>query len=68
MARGIELTALGWATPHQYEDFGTEFLVYGPRNTSELQLVLSIVKERIAFARAPGGEQPAHAPGFTGND
>lgn len=60
--RGAELTALGWTTPHQYEDFGTEFLVYGPRDASELETVLSIVEESIAFARDPGDEQPAHLP------
>lgn len=66
-ARGTELTALGWAIPHQYEDFGTEFLVYGPRNGSELDVVLSIVEESIAFAREPGNQQPAHTPGLLGN-
>jgi hypothetical protein len=60
-ARGLELTELGWATPHQYEDFGTEFLVYGPRDDSELEVVLSIVEESIAFARDPADEQPGHA-------
>ena len=59
-ARGSELTALGWATPHQYEDFGTEFLIYGPRDDSELDVVLSIVDESIAFALDPGDEQPGH--------
>jgi hypothetical protein len=24
----------GVATPHQYEDYGTEFLIYGPRSLS----------------------------------
>jgi hypothetical protein len=60
-ARGRELTRLGWATPHQYEDFGTEFLVYGPRDEAELEVVLGIIEESIAFARAPGDEQPGHA-------
>ena len=26
--RGEELVALGWAEPHQYADFGTEYMVY----------------------------------------
>jgi len=50
-ARGAELTELGWAEPHQYEDFGTEFMVYGPRTEAELELVLSMVVESISFAR-----------------
>ena len=50
-ARGAELTELGWAEPHQYEDFGTEFMVYGPRTEAELDFVLSIIVESISFAR-----------------
>jgi hypothetical protein len=26
-ARGQQLTQLGWAEPHQYETFGTEFMI-----------------------------------------
>lgn len=61
-ARGVELTALGWATPHQYEDHGTEFLVYGPRDDHEVDVVLAIIAESLAFARDPGDEQPGHGP------
>lgn len=53
--RGQELTALGWAEPHQYEDFGTEFMVYGPRTTDEIDVVLSIIEESLAFARGASG-------------
>ena len=49
--RGQELTSLGWAEPHQYEDFGTEFMVYGPRTEDEIELVLTFIAESIAFAR-----------------
>lgn len=49
--RGQQLTELGWAEPHQYEDFGTEFLVYGPRTSDEIAVVVSIVEESLAFAR-----------------
>jgi len=49
--RGQALTALGWGEPHQYEEFGTEFMIYGPRTTSELDVVVSIIEESIAFAR-----------------
>ncbi|MFF2495217.1 luciferase family protein [Agromyces sp. NPDC058064] len=49
--RGARLTELGWAEPHQYEDFGTEFMVYGPRDPAELEVVLSIVEESLAYAR-----------------
>lgn len=49
--RGAELTELGWAEAHQYADFGTEFMVYGPRTRAELDVVLAIVAESLAFAR-----------------
>lgn len=49
--RGAELTELGWAEPHQYEDFGTEFLIYGPRTEAELEFILTIIVESLSFAR-----------------
>ncbi|TQL52582.1 hypothetical protein FB464_0065 [Subtercola boreus] len=58
-ARGRELTDAGWAEPHQYEDFGTEFMVYGPRDEAELEIVVAIVAERLAFAR---GQAASGAP------
>lgn len=51
-SRGKALTAEGWAEPHQYEDFGTEFMIYGPRTEEELGIVLSIVHESLDFARS----------------
>ncbi len=50
-ARGEELAAHGWAEAHQYEDFGTEFMIYGPRTNEELEFVVSIVEESLSFAR-----------------
>ncbi len=52
-ARSAELVDLGWAEPHQYEDWGTEFLVYGPREERELAVIVDIVRESIAWATAP---------------
>lgn len=49
--RGAELIAACWAEPHQYGDFGTELLVYGPRDDAELAAVLGFVAESLAFAR-----------------
>lgn len=49
--RGRELVELGWAEPHQYADFDTEFMIYGPRDAVELEVVLSIIRESLAFAR-----------------
>lgn len=50
-SRGAELIAAGWAEPHQYGDYGTELLVYGPRD-DELDVVLGFIAESLAFARA----------------
>lgn len=49
--RGRELVALGWAEPHQYADFGTEFMIYGPRDRTKIGGVVSVIEESIAFAR-----------------
>lgn len=49
--RGADLVRLGWAEPHQFADFGTEFMIYGPRSEAELEVVLSIIAESIEFAR-----------------
>ncbi len=51
--RGRELIAAGWAELHQYGDFGTELLVYGPRDEAGLAIVLGFVVESLAFARNP---------------
>lgn len=49
-ARGADLVRLGWAVPHEYGDFGIEFLVYGPRDDKELGVVIDIVRESLLFA------------------
>jgi hypothetical protein len=50
--RGARLVELGWAEPHQFGDFGTEYMVYGPRTEAEVAIVLSIIQESLAFARS----------------
>ncbi len=49
--RGQQLTDLRWGEPHQYEDFGTEFMIYGPRTVEELDIILSLIEESLSFAR-----------------
>ncbi|HEV2637888.1 MAG TPA: hypothetical protein VGX23_22240 [Actinocrinis sp.] len=49
--RGERLVRLGWAEPHQFAEFGTEFMVYGPRTVRELDVVLGLIEESLAFAR-----------------
>lgn len=51
--RGGRLVELGWGEPHQYADFGTEFMVYGPRSEDEIDIVVSFVEESLAFAHRP---------------
>ena len=50
--RGRELVTLGWAEPHQYEDFGSEFLVYGPRDLHELEFVVEVIRESLSWSMA----------------
>lgn len=54
-ARGDELVRLGWAEPHQYADFATEYMLYGPRDDAELGAVVSVIEESLAFARYDSG-------------
>jgi len=52
ISRGAELIDAGWAEPHQYGDYGTELLIYGPRDDEELTIVLGFIAESLDFARA----------------
>jgi hypothetical protein len=58
--RGAELVRLGWAEPHQYADFDTEFMIYGPRDDRELAGIVSIIEESLAFACAGRAAAPPH--------
>ena len=49
-----EVCELGWGEPHQFADFGTEIMVYGPRDESEIEIVLGFIGESIAYAREHG--------------
>lgn len=57
--RGDELVRLGWAEAHQHAEFGTEFMIYGPRDADELAAVVSVVEQSLAFARTGDQERPA---------
>jgi phospholipase/carboxylesterase len=50
--RAQEVCDLGWGEVHPFGDFGTEIMVYGPRNQDELTVILSIIQESLNFARA----------------
>jgi len=49
--RAHEVCRLGWGEVHPFGDFGTEIMVYGPRNEEELEVILSIIEESLDFAR-----------------
>ena len=46
-----EVCELGWGEVHQFADYGTEIMIYGPRNEHELEIVLGLVRESLQFAR-----------------
>jgi hypothetical protein len=50
--RANEVCELGWGEVHPFGDFGTEIMLYGPRDEEELEVVLSIIEESLNFARA----------------
>jgi phospholipase/carboxylesterase len=50
--RANEICELGWGEVHPFGDFGTEIMVYGPRDEEELEVILSIIEESLTFARA----------------
>ena len=49
--RAVEVCEAGWGEPHQFADFGTEIMVYGPRDAAELEITLGFIEESLAFAR-----------------
>lgn len=49
--RANEICELGWGEVHPFGDFGTEVMVYGPRDNEELEIILSIIEESLNFAR-----------------
>ena len=48
--RAAELCDRGWAEPHQYADYGSEIMVYGPRDESELEFVVGLIAESVEWA------------------
>lgn len=40
----------GWGEPHQYAEFGTEIMVYGPRDEPELEFVVGLIAESVQWA------------------
>jgi phospholipase/carboxylesterase len=51
LERSNAVCELGWGEVHPFGDFGTEIMVYGPRDEEELEVILSIIEESLNFAR-----------------
>lgn len=50
--RAREICELGWGEPHKFADCDTEIMIYGPRDSSELHLIIGLIQESIDFARS----------------
>ncbi|MHC5795637.1 antibiotic biosynthesis monooxygenase family protein [Lacisediminihabitans sp. FW035] len=48
--RAAELCDRGWGEPHQYADYGTEIMIYGPRDETELEFVIGVIGESVTWA------------------
>ena len=52
--RAREVCATGWGEPHPYADYETQMMVYAPRDAGELNVVLGLIRESVAFALGQG--------------
>lgn len=50
--RAAEVVAAGWGTYQRTGDFLTELLVFAPRDIDEIDVILGLVEEALAFARS----------------
>jgi hypothetical protein len=50
LERAADLCDRGWGEPHQYADFGSEVMIYGPRDESELEFVIGVIAESVRWA------------------
>ena len=50
--RAQEICELGWGEPHKFAEYDTEIMIYGPRDSSELQVIIGLIQESIDFARS----------------
>lgn len=64
--RARQVYELGWGEPHGYADHATEVMVYGPRDTGELHVVLALVRESLDHAR--GATSDTRVRDATGHD
>ena len=49
--RAHEVCIFGWGEPHRFGRRPTDIMVYGPRDLEEVEVVLGLVRESLAFAR-----------------
>jgi hypothetical protein len=48
--RALEICDRGWGEAHQYGDYGSEIMVYGPRDESELEFAVGVIAESVDWA------------------
>lgn len=49
--RARAICEMGWGEPHPFGEYGTEVMIYGPRDEQELQIILRMIQESLEFAR-----------------
>ena len=55
--RAAELCDRGWAEPHHNADYGSEIMVYGPRDEPELEFIVGLISESIHWATKRNAEE-----------
>jgi len=46
-----KLCEQGWGELHQFADYGTEMMIYGPRDYAECDFVFRLIVESVSWAR-----------------
>ncbi|MEN9967250.1 MAG: hypothetical protein RL036_483 [Actinomycetota bacterium] len=50
--RAEEVIEKRWGEPHTYADFDTQIMIYAPRNTEEIEIVVGLLSESVALAKS----------------
>ena len=53
--RAREACEKGWGETHPYANFDTQVMIFAPRDSEELEVVLGLIRESVAFALECGG-------------
>lgn len=50
--RAKEVIKKGWGEPHTYADFDTQIMLYAPRNSEEIDIIVGMLTESVALAKS----------------